>query len=189
MPVRIVNSKQNARLKELRRALSRPGRDAGTLAGIEGPNLLDEALRAGLRVPCVFVAHDEQNLLGGLPLGAETEVLLVPGELLTSALSTETPQPVAALVDPPDWTWIHVLGNRKTAPTGRRTRGRAGSGKPGNHPALSRSLRSRRRDQPARYGQLLEPKALRASAGGRSGCPCLRPGRGVLYAGAGRRQE
>jgi TrmH family RNA methyltransferase len=116
MPVRIVQSKQNARLKELRRALSRPGRDAGTLAGIEGPNLLEEALRAGLRVPWVFVGHDAQNLLDGLPLGAETEVLLVPPELLTSALSTETPQPVAALVQPPDWTWTHVLGHAKTAP-------------------------------------------------------------------------
>lgn len=116
MPLRIVNSKQNARLKELRRALSRPGRDAGTLAGIEGPNLLEEALRAGLRVPWVFVASDAQHLLDGLPLGAETEVLLVRRELLTSILSTETPQPVAALVEPPDWTWIHLLGNGKTAP-------------------------------------------------------------------------
>ncbi len=48
MPVRIVQSKQNARLKELRRALDRPGpAKAGGLAGIEGPNLLKEALRAG----------------------------------------------------------------------------------------------------------------------------------------------
>jgi TrmH family RNA methyltransferase len=116
MPVRIVQSKQNARLKELRRALSRPGRNAGSLAGIEGPNLLEEALRAGLHVPWIFVAHDEQNILDGLPLGAETEVLLVPPELMTSALSTETPQPVAALIQPPDWTWIHVLGHVKTAP-------------------------------------------------------------------------
>jgi len=116
MPLRIVQSKQNARLKELRRALSRPGRDAGALAGIEGPNLLDEALRAGLHVPWVFVAQDGQSLLDGLPLGAETEILAVPRELLTSALSTETPQPVAALVQPPDWTWMHVLGNRKTVP-------------------------------------------------------------------------
>ena len=116
MPVRIVQSKQNARLKELRRALSRPGRDAGSLAGIEGPNLLEEALRAGLQVPWVFVAQNAQDLLDGLPLGAETEVLLVPPELLTSVLSTETPQLVAALVQPPDWTWAHVLGNAKIVP-------------------------------------------------------------------------
>ncbi|MGA3264450.1 MAG: hypothetical protein ABSC47_10455 [Terracidiphilus sp.] len=57
MPVRIVQSKQNARLKELRRALAHPGRERRGLAGIEGPNLLEEALRAGLRVSCVFAAQ------------------------------------------------------------------------------------------------------------------------------------
>ena len=48
MPVRIVQSKQNARLKELRRALAQPGRDGGGMVGIEGPKLLEEAMRAGL---------------------------------------------------------------------------------------------------------------------------------------------
>jgi RNA methyltransferase, TrmH family len=113
MPVRIVQSKQNARLKELRRALNRFGREGGKLQGIEGPNLLEEALRAGLRLPYVFVAQEMQQLLDGIPLGAETEVLLVPRILLNAALSTESPQPVAALVEPPDWTWVHVLGRRK----------------------------------------------------------------------------
>jgi TrmH family RNA methyltransferase len=112
MPYRIVQSKQNARLKELRRALARPGRDAGALAGIEGPNLLEEALRAGLRVPYIFVAQGEEALLEGMALPAETEVLLVPRELLDSVLATETPQPVAALVEPPDWTWAHLLGGQ-----------------------------------------------------------------------------
>ena len=60
MPLRIVQSKQNARLKELRRALAQPlresSRDGRLLAGIEGPNLIAEALRAGLRLACVFVA-------------------------------------------------------------------------------------------------------------------------------------
>ncbi len=57
MPVRVVESRQNARLKELRRALATAGRGEGGragstrgLVGIEGPNLLEEALRAGLRV-------------------------------------------------------------------------------------------------------------------------------------------
>ena len=115
MPLRIVQSKQNPRLKELRRALNRSGRNGGILQGIEGPNLLEEALRAGLRLPYVFVAQEMQNLLDGVPLGAETEVLLVPRLLLNSVLGTETPQPVAALIQPPDWTWIHVLGRRNTA--------------------------------------------------------------------------
>lgn len=115
MPVRIVQSKQNARLKELRRALSKPGRDERGLAGIEGPNLLEEALRADLRVPCVFIALEAQEPLKGLVLPASTEVLMVPRGMLDSVLGTETPQPVAALVEPPDWTWAHVLGHSKKA--------------------------------------------------------------------------
>ena len=109
MPVRIVQSKQNARLKELRRALSNPGRNENGLAGIEGPNLLDEALRADLRVACVFVAQGSERLLERMPLPLEAEVLVMPRELLDLALATDTPQPVAALVEPPDWTWAHVL--------------------------------------------------------------------------------
>ena len=92
MPVRIVQSKQNARLKELRRALANPGRVLGGepgLVGIEGPNLLEEALPP------------------------ETEILLVPIAVLDSALATETPQPIAALVKTPDWTWAHLLGGQR----------------------------------------------------------------------------
>jgi len=123
MSYRIVQSKQNVRLKDLRRALSHPGRnnrsmagsDGPALAGIEGPNLIEEALRAGLRIPCVFVAQGAEHLLEKLALPVETEVLLVPREVLVSALSTETPQPVAALVEPPNWAWADVLDRRTNA--------------------------------------------------------------------------
>ena len=115
MPVRIVQSKQNARLKQLRRALAQPSHDGSSLVGIEGPNLLAEALRAGLRVDCVFVAQGAEDLLEALPLPPETEVLLLPRELLDSALATETPQPIAALIEPPDWTWAHLLGGPKNS--------------------------------------------------------------------------
>jgi len=115
MPVRIVQSKQNARLKELRRSLACPGRDDSGLVGIEGPNLVEEALNAGLRVPCVFAAQGSEHLIEPLPLPPDTEILLMPQELLTSALATQTPQPVAALVEQPDWTWAHILGAREGA--------------------------------------------------------------------------
>jgi TrmH family RNA methyltransferase len=113
MPVRIVQSKQNARLKDLRRALANPGREGQGMAGIEGPNLIEEALRAGLRIHCVFAALGFEQLLEGLPLPPGTDVLLMPRELLDSALDTLTPQPVAALVEPPDWTWAHLLDRHR----------------------------------------------------------------------------
>jgi len=112
MPVRIVQSKQNARLKQLRRALAAPGRDSDGLAGIEGPNLLGEAVRAGLRVDCVFVAQGAEALLEGVELAEETEVLVMPRELLAGAMTTETPQAVAALVAQPVWSWEQVIGIR-----------------------------------------------------------------------------
>ena len=115
MPVRIVQSKQNSRLKELRRALARPGREGNHPVGIEGPNLLAEAVRAGLRIHCVFAAQGNEHMLEQIPLAAETEVLVTPAEILNSALATEAPQPVAALVEPPDWTWAHLLGARGKA--------------------------------------------------------------------------
>lgn len=109
MSIRIVQSRQNSRLKELRRAL-RPGgsADEGVVA-IEGPNLLDEAMRARLRIRCVFAAQGAEHLLEGMRLPADIELLLMPRELLSSALATETPKPVAALIEPPQWTWADLL--------------------------------------------------------------------------------
>jgi TrmH family RNA methyltransferase len=109
MPVRIVHSKQNGRLKELRRALAQSPREENGLAGIEGPNLLLEAVRAQVRFKCVFAALGSERMVDGLGLASETEVLLMPRELLTSALATETPQPIAALIETPDWIWRDLL--------------------------------------------------------------------------------
>lgn len=113
MPLRIVQSKQNARLKELRRALASPGRSgnggAGAEAGIEGRNLLVEAMRARLAIRTVLVAREAERQLDGLALPAETEVLVVPEAVLASALATEAPQAIAALVEPPDWNWRDLL--------------------------------------------------------------------------------
>lgn len=116
MPVRIVQSKQNPRLKELRKAIAHPGRNDRGLVAIEGPNLVRESLRAGLRLDCIFVGghasadefESDQDLAG-------IDILLVPGAYLQSILATETPQPVAALIEPPDWTWAHILSPQKSS--------------------------------------------------------------------------
>jgi RNA methyltransferase, TrmH family len=117
MPVRTVESKHNARLKELRKALARPasGPAGSNLVGIEGPNLVAEALRAGLRIQCVFAAQGAEKLIETLHLPSETEILLLPKPLLDAALTTETPQPVAALIEPPDWTWAHLFSGHSRA--------------------------------------------------------------------------
>ena len=175
MPFRIVQSKQNARLKELRRALAHPGRDERGLAGIEGPNLLDEALRAGLHIDCVFAAAPEgEQLLEALQLPPEIEVLLMPRELLNSALGTETPQPIAALVEPPDWTWAHVLGiHKSTAPLILVL---AGLQDPGNLGSILRSAEAFGADGILCLPGTVSPwnsKAVRASAGSLFRLPLL----------------
>ncbi len=108
MPLRIVQSKQNARLKELRRALRSPERNGGVV-GIEGPHLIEEAIHAGLRVRCVFAGDGFQDWMQQLPLSGDTETVLMLKGILASTFVTETPQPVAALIDPPQWTWADLL--------------------------------------------------------------------------------
>ena len=170
MPIRIVQSKQNPRLKQLRRALAKPlgdGQAGGRmLAGIEGPNLLKEAQRAGLHIECVFVAEGSERLLDELALTRETDILVTPAGLLDACLATETPQAVAALVATPDWTWSQVLD------PARKRRALvvvlAGLQDPGNLGAILRSAEAFRADGVIRLpGTANEwnPKAVRASAG------------------------
>lgn len=166
MPVRIVNSKQNARLKELRKAFGGPGRASRGLAAIEGPILIEEALRAGLRIERLFAAQGHERLYQGLPLPAETEILQIPREVLDSAMATESPQPLAALVEPPDWTWAHVLDrHRKVVPLVLVL---AGIQDPGNMGTILRSAEAFGADGVlALRGTVCawNPKAVRASAG------------------------
>lgn len=175
MPLRIVQSKQNPRLKQLRRALVKPLRDAETggrglagrvLAGIEGPNLLEEALRAGLHIECVFVAEGSERLLDGLGLPAEMDTLVVPASLLEASLATETPQAVAALVEPPDWTWAHILDPQRKGDALIVVL--AGLQDPGNLGTILRSAEAFGADGVISLPGTVNawnPKAVRASAG------------------------
>jgi TrmH family RNA methyltransferase len=170
MPLRIVQSKQNPRLKQLRRALAKPlgNAEAGgrILAGIEGPNLLQEALRAGLHIECVFVAEGSERLLDGLALTAQTDILVTPAGLLHASLATETPQAVAALVETPDWTWAHVLDPERNAET--LVVVLAGLQDPGNLGTILRSAEAFRADGVISLPGTVHawnPKVIRASAG------------------------
>jgi TrmH family RNA methyltransferase len=170
MPVRIVQSKQNARLKQLRRAMAHPlrerDREGRALAGIEGSNLLVEALRAGLRIDCVFLAQGAEHLLDALALPPETEIVLLPRDMLDSALATETPQPIAALIEPPDWTWAHVVGGERKAAA--LVLVLAGLQDPGNLGTILRSAEAFGADGVLCLPGTVSawnPKAVRASAG------------------------
>jgi RNA methyltransferase, TrmH family len=109
MTIRIVQSKQNARVKELRAALLRPDRGSGEVVGLEGLHLVAEALASCIIPTTVFIAQGHEHLLETLHLPPSVELLAVPPEILASAVTTESPQPIAALSRPRIWDWPAIL--------------------------------------------------------------------------------
>ncbi len=106
---RRVESRQNARIKELRAGLSRGGRTEQNRIAIEGLHLVQEALKSGLKLHTVLVRAGNENLLEHLPLEqlpvrTTPEVLIVAEPVFLSAAVTGHPQGIAALVDPPEFT-------------------------------------------------------------------------------------
>jgi TrmH family RNA methyltransferase len=111
---RRVESRQNARVKELRAGLSRGLGTAHNHIAIEGLHLVQEAVRSGLKLYTVFVQEGREGLLQQFPLD-NAEVLIVTEEVFSSATLTEHPQGVAALVEAPQFT---VQAMFQTAPGG-----------------------------------------------------------------------
>jgi TrmH family RNA methyltransferase len=97
---RIVQSRQNARVKELRASLTSGGRSDAGLVGIEGEHLLAEAVRSGIEIPTVFFRSGDEALLSRIALNPKTDVIELPAEIFASAITTESPQGIAALVAP-----------------------------------------------------------------------------------------
>lgn len=101
--IRSIESKQNTRVKELRMTLSRPSTGSQAPIGLEGVHLIQEALRSGIRLATVFIANNSHRLLDDLNIPNDVEILSLPQTILNSSVSTESPQPVAALAHRPSW--------------------------------------------------------------------------------------
>ncbi|WP_245782070.1 TrmH family RNA methyltransferase [Granulicella pectinivorans] len=106
MPDFVVTSRANARVKQLRAATSGNARLSGGLIAIEGETLVHEALRSGLLLKTVFVS-ERRVVPRGLPAGVE--VLRCSNEVLQSAVETQSPQGIAALVLPKQWDLAEAL--------------------------------------------------------------------------------
>ena len=100
--LRRVNSRQNARVKELRRGFADAAPNEHGEVAIEGMHLVEEAIRSGLRLNTVFFSESARERVHKvLPqLSGQTEALLLPDDAFASAVPSETPQGVAALVRP-----------------------------------------------------------------------------------------
>jgi TrmH family RNA methyltransferase len=100
--LRRINSRQNARVKELRRSFADAAPNAQGEVAVEGMHLVEEAIRSGLRLSTVFFSESARERVHKLlpQLSAQTEALLLPDEVFASAVPSETPQGIAALVRP-----------------------------------------------------------------------------------------
>jgi TrmH family RNA methyltransferase len=98
--LRPVSSRQNALVKELRKAFTQREPAAEGALAIEGVRILEEAIRSGLRLEAVFFSQSGRGHAARLlpQISSHSEVLLLPDDVFLSAVSTETPQGVAALV-------------------------------------------------------------------------------------------
>ena len=98
--LRHIDSRQNSRVKDLRRAFAEAAPTQEGEIAIEGMHLVEEAVRSGLRVSTVFFSESAHERVHKLTpqLSAHCEALLLPDAVFRSAVPSETPQGVAALV-------------------------------------------------------------------------------------------
>ncbi|HEY6446026.1 MAG TPA: RNA methyltransferase [Acidobacteriaceae bacterium] len=177
--ISIVQSRQNARVRELRAAFARSPREIPEAIGLEGEHLLAEALRSGLRLRTVFLRADPDHrdsslrMLERLALPAPVPIVSLNPAVFASAVETESPQGIAALVEPPRFSLAEALGELDT-PAARPQRAAplvliaAAIQDPGNFGSLIRSAEAF-----GATGVIALPgtvdvwngKALRASAG------------------------
>ena len=98
--LRRIEGRHNALVKELRAAFAHGELTPEGYCAIEGMRILEEAIRSGLKFKAVFFRASAENRAERLlpQLAAHVETLLLPDKLFASAVPSETPQGVAALV-------------------------------------------------------------------------------------------
>jgi len=162
--LRQVSSKENVLVKELRHSFTQAALTEDGYCAIEGVRLLEEALRSGLRLKAVFFSQSARERANRLlpQISTHADTLLLPDAVFRSAVVTETPQGVAALVKLKTFAFADLLGNNPLI------LGAAGVQDPGNLGTIIRSAEAM-----GASGVLtmegtvhaINPKVIRASAG------------------------
>src|SRR5271156_6412928 len=112
MGLDVISSRTNARVKQLRAAFQGHARLSGGMVAIEGDHLLEEALRSGMVLKTVFVS-ERREVPRVVPRGVE--VLRLTEDVFGSAVETQSPQGVAALLVPPVRVLEDVIGGSGAA--------------------------------------------------------------------------
>ncbi|HLJ26996.1 MAG TPA: RNA methyltransferase [Candidatus Angelobacter sp.] len=139
--LRPVSSRQNAQVKDLRKAFSQAEPTREGYIAIEGIRLIEEAIRSGLRFQTVFFSESGRVHSSRLlpQIASHAEALLLPDEVFLSAVATETPQGVAALVKPKTVRLEEILGEHSKSDPDLLLLGLAGVQDPGNVGTVIRS--------------------------------------------------
>jgi TrmH family RNA methyltransferase len=134
--LRRVTSRQNALVKDLRRAFTQAVLTEDGHCAAEGVRVVEEAIRSGRKLKAVFVRESNAERANPLlpQLGSHTETVMLPDDVFDSAVPSDTPQGVAALVKIEPAVLEHVL-----ALDGALVLAVAGLQDPGNLGTLVRS--------------------------------------------------
>ena len=162
--LRQVSSKENVLVKELRHSFTQAALTADGYCAIEGVRLLEEALRSGLRVKAVFFSQAAQERANRLlpQISTHADALLLTDAVFRSAVATETPQGVAALVKLKTFAFADLLGDNPLI------LGATGVQDPGNLGTIIRSAEAMDASGVLTTEgtvQAINPKVIRASAG------------------------
>ena len=182
----MITSRDNKWLKQFRFALRGTGPRDGELIGVEGPKLVEEALRSGLEAEALLVSEAGERETGRILVAAgesetgipRSRVLRTTNKLFESVAGTDTPQGVAALFRQREWGFDDILRGpgemRENAPLVIVL---AAVQDPGNVGTILRSAEAfGATGAVATRGTAdpWSPKALRASAGSALRLPVLR---------------
>ena len=189
-PDALITSRDNRWLKKFRAALRGSGPEPGEPIALEGPKLVEEAVRSNLEVEALLVGNAGEDSLPRILHAARdtghgiarSRILRTTDKLFAGVAQTETPQGIAALVRPREWNFDDLLRGQSTPDGAYRgapalVAVMAGVQDPGNVGTIVRSaeafgatgvVAARGTADP------WSPKALRASAGSALGMPLLR---------------
>lgn len=132
--LRPVSSRQNALVKDLRKAFSQAELTPQGFMAIEGVRMIEEAIRSGLRFQAIFFSasgcvHSARLLP---QIASHVEAVLLADDVFLSAVATETPQGVAALVKPRTVRLEEILGETSESVADALIMALAGVQDPGN---------------------------------------------------------
>lgn len=177
--LRKISSSSNPQVQALRRAFSRGEPTDDGYVAIESVRVVEEAIRSGLRLKAVyFAASAEARIAKLLPqISSHAEALLLPDAVFQSAVATETPQGVAALVKLKDWSLDDLFAAGGSVNNVPLVIVAAGLQDPGNLGTILRSAEAFGASgvlTAEKTVSHLNPKVIRAAAGSLFRLPVLR---------------